>query len=116
MIGHTSFSLKFDKLGKLRKYHIKNGKEIIASVDTSIYLFNLDHSMPIIKSNSSISSNNQSLRSINNIVHYDSIDPSAPKKPNKNSNNFSIRNEINWKIKECNLRENNTDSLLIRLF
>lgn len=48
MIGHTSFSLKFDKLGKLRKYHIKNGKEIIASVDTSIYLFNLDHSMPII--------------------------------------------------------------------
>lgn len=100
MIGSASLSLKFDKLGKLRKYHIKNGKEIIATVDTSIYLFNLDHSLPIIESNSSISSNNQSLRNTSNIIHYDSIDPLAPNVPKKKPSNFSIQNEITWTIKQ----------------
>lgn len=100
MIGSTSLSLKFDKLGKLRKYHIKNGKEIIATVDTSIYLFNLDHSLPIIESNSSISSNNQTLKNTSNTIHYDSIDPIAPKRSNNKSSNFSIQNEITWNIKQ----------------
>lgn len=100
MMGSASLPLKFDKLGKLRKYHIKNGKEVIATVDTSIYLFNLDHSMPIIESNSSISSNNQSLRNTSNIIHYDSIDPLSPNRPKNKSRNFSIQNEITRIIKQ----------------